>query len=213
MSLVLRPSSLVLLLFLISSALHARPSKGFHTGPYLQLLFGAADSSFDHNLASNTPTARDQEPVFGFLFGWHVSDFFGPFLEVRYSTDDNGGNRLHIVNGNIGATTTLVLDALTNFKSLRILPYVGGDMLFRIDALPSDPAAGGNAVDRYAIGPGVLGGVNFLFRRYVYIGVMGQYDFPYFFARSQTIGGVSTPVYGGGWHPQWGATVNLGFHF
>ncbi len=191
----------------------ARPPKGFHTGPYLQLLFGGVDASFDHNQVSNTSTGRDEELALGFLFGWHVSDIFGPFMEIRYSTDDNGGNRLHIVNGNIGATYTLILDALTNFKSLRILPYLGGDMIFQVGALPSDPTAGTGTVDRYAIGPGVLGGVNFLFKRYVYIGLMGQYDFPYFFSRSQTIGGIDTTVYGSGWHPQWGATLNAGFHF
>lgn len=209
----IRHLCIVIALFLFSLPAAARPPKGFHKGPYLQLLLGAVDSSFDRNLVSNTTTGRDQELAFGFLFGWHVSDHWGPFLEARYSTDDNGGNRIHIVNGNIGATYTLILDALTNFQSLRILPYIGADMLFRIDALPADPTTGTNLINRYGMGPGVVGGINFLFKRYMYIGIMGQEDFPYFFERSETIGGVDTPVYGSGWHPQWSGSLNVGFHF
>ncbi len=205
--------ALVILSVTWALPLHARPIKGFHTGPYLQVVSGAVDASFDRNLVSNTRTGRDAEFDIGFMFGWHTTDNLGPFLEVRYSTDANGGNRLHMVNGNIGATYTLILDALTHFKTLRILPYAGGDVMLHIDSLPSDPSAGTNTVSRYAIGPGVVGGVNFLFKRYVYIGAMFQEDFPHFFERSQNIGGVSTPVYSGGWHPQWGASLNTGFHF
>lgn len=200
-------------LLLCSPPSFARPTKGFHTGPYLQLLLGGVDSSFDTNLVSNTKTGRDAEMALGFLFGWHVSDNWGPFLEARYSTDFNNGGRLHGVNGNIGMTYTLVTHALTHFKSLRILPYIGSDFLFRIDSLPSDPSVGTGMINRYAIGPGIMGGINFMFRRYVYIGIMGQEDFSYFFSRSQTIGGVSTLVYSGGWHPQWSASLNAGFHF
>lgn len=198
---------------LFTTAVHSRPQKGFHTGPYVQIVTGGVDASFDKNLASASQTGRNQELAFGFLFGWHTSDNFGPFLEVRYSTDLNNESRLHIVNGNIGATYTLILDALTNFKSLRILPFVGGEFLFRIDALPSDPTLGTNLVNRYAIGPGVVGGINFLFKRYVYIGAMFQEDFAHFYSKSQTIAGVPTTLYGSGWHPQWSASLNTGFHF
>lgn len=198
---------------LLVSEAHARPQKGFHTGPYLQVLTGAIDAAFDRNMASNTSTGRDQEFALGFLFGWHTSDCFGPFMEVRYATDVNGGNRLHIVNGNIGASYTLILDTLTRFKTLRILPYVGGDFLFRIDALPANPGISSSLVNRYAMGPGVVGGVNFLFRRYVYIGAMFQEDFAHFYSKSSTTGGATTAIYNGGWHPQWGASLNTGFHF
>lgn len=197
----------------IATAVHARPQKGFHTGPYLQVVTGAVDSSFDRNLISNTRTGRDQEFAFGFLFGWHTSDHFGPFLQVRYATDLNSETRLHIINSNVGATYTLILDALTDFKSLRILPFVGGEFLFRIDALPVDPSTGSNLVNRYAVGPGVMGGVNFLFKRYVYIGAMFQEDFAHFYSKSQAVAGTPTPVYGSGWHPQWSASLNTGFHF
>jgi hypothetical protein len=211
--LTLRRLCIITALILLSLPVAARPPKGFHTGPYLQLLLGGVDSSFDRNLVSNTTTGRDTELALGFLFGWHLSDHWGPFLEARYSTDANGGNRTHMVNGNIGGTYTLILDALTRFQSLRILPYIGADMLFRIDALPIDPSVGTNLTNRYGVGPGVIGGINFLFKRYMYIGVMAQEDFPYFFERSQPIGGVETPVYADGWHPQWSASLNVGFHF
>lgn len=204
---------IIMVCAMLAASAHARPQKGFHTGPYLQVITGAIDASFDRNLATNTPTGRDQEFAFGFLFGWRTSDHFGPFLEVRYATDANNGNRLHIINGNIGASYTLILDALTRFKSLRILPYVGGDLLFRIDALPTDPGASSNLVNRYAIGPGVVGGVNFLFRRYVYIGAMFQEDFAHFYSKSRATGGVTTATYDGGWHPQWSASLTTGFHF
>jgi hypothetical protein len=204
---------MLLAILLSSLPASARPQKGFHTGPYLQVVTGAVDASFDRNLVSNTRTGRDQEVALGFLFGWHTSDHFGPFLEVRYSTDLNSERRLHVVNGNIGVTYTLILDALTRFKSLRILPFVGGDLLFRIDALPSDPSVGSGLVNRYAIGPGVMGGINVLFKRYVYIGALFQEDYAHFYSRSQTIGGASTVVYGSGWHPQWSASLNTGFHF
>lgn len=205
--------SIIIACAMFVTVVHARPQKGFHTGPYLQVVTGVVDSSFDRNLVSNSQTGRDQEFAFGFLFGWHTSDHFGPFLEVRYSTDLNNERRLHIVNGNIGATYTLILDALTDFRALRILPFVGGDFLFRIDALPSDPAAGSGLVNRYAVGPGVVGGVNFLFKRYVYIGAMFQEDFVHFYSKTQIVGGVPTAAYGSGWHPQWSASLNAGFHF
>lgn len=192
---------------------HARPPKGFHTGPYLQVVTGVVDSSFDRNLVSNTTTGRNEELAFGFLFGWHTSDQFGPFLEVRYSTDLNNGRRMHMVNGNIGATYTLILNALTHFKSLRILPFVGGDLMFRIDALPADPTVSSDLVNRYAVGPGLVGGINFLFKRYVYLGAMFQEDFAHFYSKSQSIGGIPTAVYSSGWHPQWSASLNAGFHF
>lgn len=195
----------MLFILFVATPAQARPPKGFHTGPYLQLLLGAVDSTFDRNLVSNTTTGRDEELALGFMFGWHTSDHWGPFIEARYSTDNNGGNRIHMVNGNVGATYTLILDALTRFQSLRILPYIGGDLLFRIDALPADPTIGNNLINRYGVGPGIVGGINFLFKRYVYIGIMGQEDFPYFSA--------STPAYGSGWHPQWSASLNAGFHF
>jgi hypothetical protein len=192
----------------------ARPSKGFHTGPYLQLLLGAVSADFDVNLVSGTKTGRDTELAMGFLFGWHVTDHFGPFVEARYATDENGsGGRIHMVNGNVGVTYSFVFDALTRFKSLRILPYLGTDVAFHISALPSDPAAGSGVVDRYGVGPGVLGGINFMFSRYVYLGVMAQGDFPYFIERSQLIAGSSTPVYNGGWDKQWGASIMAGVHF
>lgn len=198
---------------LIVTTAHARPQKGFHTGPYLQVVTGVVDSSFDRNMINNIRTGRDKELAFGFLFGWHTSDHFGPFLQVRYSTDLNNESRLHIINGNVGVTYTLIMDALTDFKTLRILPFVGGELLFRIDALPTDPSTGTNLVNRYAVGPGMLGGINFLFKRYIYIGALFQEDFAHFYSKSQTIGGISTTVYGSGWHPQWSASLNTGFHF
>lgn len=197
----------------VSIFAEARPPKGFHSGPYLQVMVGSVDTSFDTNLVSNTKTGRDQEVAFGFMFGWHVSDNWGSFMDVRYSTDFNSGSRQHMVNGNVGGTYTLILDALTNFRSLRILPFIGGDVALRVDALPADPSTGNGLLDRYAVGPGILGGVNFLFRRYVYIGIVGQEDFLHFFSRSQTIGGVDTTIYSGGWTPQWSTSVNAGFHF
>lgn len=204
---------LVAITFGLTLPAHARPPKGFHSGPYLQVLAGATNASFDRNLVTNTATGRNQEFAVGFLFGWHTSDSLGPFMEVRYSTDKNGGNRTHMVNGNLGLTYTLVLDALTNFKSLRILPYVGGDAALHVDALPSAPGASNSIVDRYGVGPGVVAGVNFLFKRYIYIGAMFQEDIPYFFQRNEVVSGVSTPVYAGGWHAQWGTSLNAGFHF
>lgn len=204
---------IIMACMVFATAIHARPQKGFHSGPYLQVVTGAVDASFDKNLVSNMQTGRNEELTFGFLFGWHTSDHFGPFLEVRYSTDLNNERRLHIVNANIGATYTIILDALTNFKSLRILPFIGGDFLFRIDALPTDPAVGSDLINRYAIGPGVVGGINFLFKRYVYLGAMFQEDFAHFYSKSQNIGGIPTTVYGSGWHSQWSASLNTGFHF
>ncbi|PIR19939.1 MAG: hypothetical protein COV45_08135 [Deltaproteobacteria bacterium CG11_big_fil_rev_8_21_14_0_20_47_16] len=203
----------ILFCTLIPQSTHAKPVKGFHTGPYLQLVTGAVSADFDVNLQNGSPTGRDVEFAVGFMFGWHINDHIGPFLEARYSTDGNSGSRLHIINGNVGATYTFIFDALTNFKSLRILPFLGPDVAMQIAALPSDPSVGTGVVDRYGVGPGVVGGINFLFSRYVYLGVMAQGDFPYFIERSQVISGSSTPVYAGGWDKQWGVSFNTGVHF
>lgn len=213
MSSIPRPLSLILLILCTSTSLYARPPKGFHSGPYLQVMVGAVESSFDTNQVSGTSIGRDQELAFGFMFGWHVSDHWGAFMDARYATDFNDGARQHMVNGNAGATYTLILDSLTNFHSLRILPFIGADVALRIDSLPVNPATGNGLADRYAVGPGIIGGINFMFRRYVYIGVSAQEDFLRFFSRSEDIGGVPTTIYRGGWHPQWSTALNAGFHF
>lgn len=210
---LLQQLSVVAMAILFAIPALARPPQGFHSGPYLQILAGAVDSSFDQNLISNTQTARDQELAFGVMFGWDIRDYFGPFLIARYSTDHNNGNTLHMVNLNLGGRYTFLFDPLLNFKSLRILPFLGADFLFHLDALPKDPSGGTGTLDRYGMGPGVMGGVNFLFNRYVYLGVLGQGDFPYFYQRNQNITGVDALVYSGGWHAQWGVSIAAGVHF
>lgn len=203
----------VVLLALAPTA-SARPQKGFHTGPYLALEIGIMQEDFDRDQVTGIDVGRDFEPSFGFLFGWNIWDFFSGELQGRYSTNINSGRREHIASANTYARYTFIVDALTDFPTLRILPFVKGGAAVRVSALPGTPTAGGGTKARVGAGPSVGAGVSFSWKRYFYFGIDCQEDLLFFDGIDQTVNGVpGTTVYKGGFHPSFSAMGMVGVHY
>lgn len=199
---------------LAPSALHARPKKGFHTGPYLTLEFGVMQADFDKNAASNINNGRDFEPTIGFLFGWNTWDFFSAEIQGRYTTNKNFDRREHIAAVGLCGKWTFIFDALTDFKDLRILPFAKAGISSRISALPGDPNSGNSTVASWGLGPSVGAGLAFMLYKYFYFGIDLQEDLLFFNSINQTVNGVpNTRVYDGGFHPSFGAMLILGVHY
>lgn len=213
-----RPILLFLALLLVaSSSAWAKPHKGFHTGPYLALEIGLSHNAFDKNIRENRNIGTLIEPTIGFLFGWNALDWLSAELEARYITSEKDDRREHIGGANLNAKFFLITDALTDFKTLRILPFGKVGAAFHVAVLPGDMAASDSTVTSFAYGPSVGGGVMFLFAKYVYLGLNVQGDFLFFddIRQDITVGGTTTSelIYKGGLTPQFVATAILGVHF
>lgn len=192
----------------------ARPPRGFHTGPYLALEIGALQEDFDFDRVAALSVGRDFEPVFGFLFGWNIWDSFSGELQGRYATDFNAGRREHIACANAYARYTFIADPLTDFPTLRILPFLKGGVAVRINALPGTPGTDKNVVARAGVGPSAGGGVSFLWKKYFYFGIDLQEDLLILGDIDQTVGGIpGTLVYEGGFHPSFSAMAMVGVHY
>ncbi|MFH0799637.1 MAG: hypothetical protein V2A66_05595 [Pseudomonadota bacterium] len=198
----------------IASHAQARPRKGFHSGPYLALEVGVVQEDFDNNRVTGRDVGNNLEPTFGFLFGWNIWDSFSAELQGRYATSTNGGSREHIANANAYARWSFITDALTNFESLRILPFLKAGLAVRVEALPGAPTAPHGTVTRVGIGPSVGGGLSFLVKKYLYFGVDLQEDLFTLDDLNQTVNGVpNVLVYKGGFHPSFSGAVMLGVHY
>ena len=192
----------------------ARPPKGFHTGPYLTALFGVMQADFDRDQVTGQRVGRDFEPTFGFLFGWNITDQFSAELQGLYATNENAGRREHIAGAGVFGKWTIVTDALTDFESLRILPFLKMGMSARFVALPGNPNADDTSMSTIGWGPSVSGGMAFLWHKYFYFGLDLQGDLLLFDDKRQTVGGVpGTLVYKGGLHPSFTAMAILGVHY
>jgi hypothetical protein len=202
----------------ISFAAEAKPRKGFHTGPYILLEAGATQNDFDVNARTGEKIGTEFEPAVGFLFGWNMFDWFSAELGGRYSTSEKNDRREHIAGANLNAKFFLVTDALTDFPSLRILPFAKAGAAIRVATLPGDPdAINDEVVTSFAYGPSVGAGMMFLWKKYVYFGFNVQGDLLFFQDISQDISsGGSTQnalIYEGGFIPQFAGTVLVGVHF
>ena len=120
---------------------HARPLAGFHEGPYLQFVTGVRDASFDTEQATNTVHGHDQEALFGFIFGWNLTDPWAVELSGHYSSPGLITNQEHLINVRLGAKWSWINDTLTNFQSVRILPYCSAAGLAQVNVLPTAPTA------------------------------------------------------------------------
>lgn len=219
---VMRAGSIVILLALITlvatSAAHAKPPKGFHTGPYLALEGGISYADFDVNQRTNEKVGTIVDPNVGFIFGWNVYDWLAAEMSGRYSTSEKRGRREHIANANLTTKAFLITNALTNFKTLRILPYAKAGLAMIFADLPEDEIV--SATDTrftYGFGPTVGVGVMFLFKKYVYLGINAQTDLLFLqdIRSSITSGGTttSTLIYKGGFQPQFYSSFIAGVHF
>lgn len=209
-------TALLIALTLAAAPSWAHPAKGFHTGPYLVLEGGAMQSDFDTDQVTGIRQGNDWEPVVGFVFGWNIYDSFSAELQGMYTTDGNGGRRIHIAAANVYAKYFLVTDALTDFPTFRILPFAKVGMGFRGTVLPSTPSSANptDSITQIGIGPSVGGGLAFLWKKYFYFGIDAQADLYLYDDIDQTVGGVpGTRVYNGGFHPSFTGMAFVGVHY
>ena len=196
----------------ICPAANAQPS-GFHEGPYFMLHGGLLNFSADNNVRTSTKVGRDFEPSVGFNFGWNLKDWIGPELEVRYATNKNGGNREHIVNVNINAVYSFIIDQLGISKNSAVIPFIQTGPAIQLAAVPGDVLSTDNTMAVWGAGFGVGAGVKILFKRYGYAGILGQSDFIHLPNKYQNIGGSMVKVMNGGWEPEVGVSLMAGVHF
>jgi len=214
------PVAILLALFVCVSAsvAHARPPKGFHTGPYLAIEGGISYATFDVNQRTNEKVGTVIEPNVGFIFGWNVYDWLAAEMSGRYSTSEKRSRREHIANANLVAKAFLITDALTDFKSLRILPYAKAGLAMLFGVLPEDESVSTtNTRFDYGFGPTVGAGVMFLFAKYAYLGLNVQGDMLFLQdIRSNIASGgttTNTLIYKGGFQPQLYSSFIAGVHF
>lgn len=209
----------MLMLSLAAATADARPKKGFNTGPYLAFEFGISHNNFDINQRIDQKVGTMFEPTIGFLFGWNLYDWFAMELSGRYSTSEKDDRREHVAQIHLNSKFFLITDALTDFKTLRILPFGQVGAAINVAVLPGDvTATTDNQPKSFAYGPSVGAGVMFLFKKYVYLGLKAQGDFLFYDEIRQELssGGVTTPdvlIYKGGFIPQFSAMGIFGVHF
>lgn len=191
----------------------AKPPKGFHEGPYILFGGGVLNFSIDKNVRTNTNVGQDYEPAFSFAFGWNVTDWIAPEMQVRYATNKSNGNREHIANINFNAVFSLIIDALADAKYVQFIPFVQGGPLVQIASVPKDPESSDGAMRIWAPGFGVGTGLKLLFLRYGYVSLVAQCDFVSVDSQYQDIGGVRTKVLQGDLDTQPGFNGMIGFHF
>jgi hypothetical protein len=202
----------IALLLLAPAAAESRPENGFNTGPYLALTGGIIQAGFDFNEVTQSKQGGDFEPAIGILFGWNALDSLSAEIQARYSTNRNDGQREHIANANLYAKWMPILDVLTDFQTLRILPFVKGGLGLTVAVLPGADAS--SKITTIGFGPSVGGGIAFTWKKYVHFGVDVQEDFLFFNDQSQTVGGVpGTLVYKGGFFHAFSAMGFVGVHY
>lgn len=212
--LMYRLAVILVIIIIASSAAEAKPRKGFHTGPYLALEAGVMQEDFDRDQVTGLDIGRNFEPTFGFLFGWNIWDYFSGELQGRYATNINAGRREHIAAADAYARYTFILDALTNFTTLRILPFIKGGGAVRISALPGTINSSNNTVTRIGTGPSIGAGISFLWKKYFYFGIDAQESLLFFSDIDQTVNGIpGTLVYKGGFHPSFSVMGMVGVHY
>lgn len=204
---------LILFILLLPAIVCAKPSKGFHEGPYLRIIGGLAATEFDNNPRTGDNQGGDYQGCFGFQFGWNLWDSTAAELEGRYSTKKIRDNREHLVNINLNIKYSFIVNGLTDLGGFHILPFVQGGPAALIAAVPGDPASNDRIIGVYGGGFGGGTGVDFLIKQYIHFGIFIQADVYYINPVNQTIGGRSQRVIKGGWEPQWGILGAAGVHF
>lgn len=196
----------------------AKPLKGFNEGPYLCLEGGVVQADFDRDEQTGTKIGHDFEGAVGLVFGWNIWDWFSAELEGRYGTNTTSGRREHLVGANVNGRYFFILDALTDFQSLRIIPTLKGGFSFRVVSLPGNPNSTDTAVTTFGWGPSVGGGISFLVKKYLFFGLDVQEDLLFFDDTRQnlTVNGAAAPntlIYKGGFYPQFSAMAFIGVHY
>jgi hypothetical protein len=173
---------------------------------------------FDKDEQTGLRVGHEFEPVIGLIFGWNIWDWFSAELEGRYGTNIKSGRREHQVGVNITGKYFVILDALTDFPTLRILPTVRAGIAFRVASLPSSIYSTDSAVTKFGLGPSFGAGLSFLWKKYFSFGIDVQENLLFFNDTRQdiTVNGTSIPnalIYKGGFIPQFSAMGFVGVHF
>ncbi len=201
-------------LIFAASAAQARPEKGFNVGPYLAIEAGAAQTEFDTDQVTGEKVAAEFEPSFGFIFGWNIYDWFSTELQGLYSTNENSGRRVHYASAVVTTKYFLILNALTDFPTLRILPFAKAGAGLRASVLPDTPSTGSGKKTSIGYGPSLGGGIAFIWKKYFFFGIDLQEDFFYYDEIRQTVNGTpDTLVYKGGFQPSFTGMGFVGVHY
>ncbi len=193
-------------ILILPSSAFAKPPQGFHEGPYILINGGLFNYTADNNIHTGEKVGRDFEPTVGFNFGWNLTDWIAPELEVRYSTNKNNGNREHVVDVNLNAVYSFIIDE-------HFIPFIQGGPMAQFAAIPGDPGSNDRVIGYWGPGVSLGAGLMVMFLQYGYVGILGQYDFLHLPAKNQSIGGITTQITAGGWDPQFGASIQTGVHF
>ena len=199
--------------FWIPPKAHARPLKGFYEGPYLTLSAGLMQFNWDVNQRTGMQEANNWQTMLHLGFGWNLSDWFAPELQMRFGTDSNWSRREYISGANLGFNFILLADPLLNFKKWRILPFIKPGFVFQPLFLPGDPSVSNTNLRMIGYGGSAGGGVRFLFHEYLYLGVEVEEDFVNHTNKFQVLSGNDTLIYPGGWKKQFEALTMVGVHF
>lgn len=74
------------------------PEKGWHKGPYVAANIGLVQVTNDKHIITARPFGNWANMGYGITFGWDITDWIGPMLQMNFSTktaqvgDSNGGN-------------------------------------------------------------------------------------------------------------------------
>lgn len=197
----------------LTPAAEATPLEGFLEGPYLQFMVGARNAAFDRNLATGSNIGREIEPLYGFTFGWNLTDPWAFELLGYYSSSGTSSTQQHLMSLRAGMRWNWITRALTNFRSFRILPFVAASPIAQLNISPGATATSGRAT-QWGGGIGGGGGVSLLFfHDHVFLTLREHTDLVYRRGVSENVGGVETAVYGSGWGVDWSSMAELGVHF
>ncbi len=125
-----------IILMLASANAFAKPTTGFHEGPYLLANVGILNYTVDNNIRTNTQVARDWEPSYGINFGWNIKDYIAPELEIRYATNKNNGNREQAVDVNLNVVYTFIATPLVMNDAMAFLPFVQAGPMVQFAGIP-----------------------------------------------------------------------------
>ena len=192
---------------------HTRPLKGFYEGPYLTLSTGLMRFNWDVNQRTGMEEGSPWQTMLHLGFGWNLSDWFAPELQMRFGTDSNGSRREYISGANFGFNFILLTNPLLNFEKWRILPFIKPAFGFQTLFLPGDVSSPNTNLRMLGLGGSAGGGVRFLFHEYLYLGVEVEENFIHHKNKFQMLAGGETLIYPGGWKKQFEALTMVGVHF
>ena len=200
------------------------PEKGWHKGPYLAANIGMMQVTNDKHAVTGRKFDGTFDLNFGLTFGWDITDWIGPMLQINYATATGTvGNgtatyptenaRQHAMDISLFAKATLpyFTTAEWQWKNLKILPYakLGGTGHAMYVNAPNT----NNKIGAYGGGPAVGLGCEFFIWKGFFFAIDATENLIFQGSYSRTINGVNTKVIDGGFKPQFVFAGLIGWHF